>query len=454
MKRISTRVISFFKGLLRPVAKQTLLVYGVRILWWLHLDSAISRLIAFLVISNNREECARPSSGVVLLAMDRRIFNDDKDALRQYQKAHHLSYTILSYPSFVRALLTKAVWPAGFAVQTGFYAHRNHYREFTERMVRIYEGIMYFIEKQTGIRVRVILTGLIDYAQEYPWVFAIQKCGGVFVSLYKESIIYSKFYKEETVEIYTKAQFRYDGDAVLFYNEYAKDVFIAARAVTASQSFVTGCPRVDRLVEISESPEAGQNQEEPFILVAAFQDPSYGAATLWREVLQALYRDEILRTHITIKCRDVREIVTIKRSFPDFQVVTGPMEYFLAKRPRVLVGFNSTSCLDALIADVAVVVPWWAEASDLGLSSGRRMEEAALLSPATSTFHEIAYNREMLVGMLHKYLDYGTKIPGEQHRGKKNSNLRKFIEEKYSALDGKNAERFFRFLDHFLKNHD
>lgn len=311
---------------------------------------------------------------------------------------------------------------------------RHIHAEFLARITSIFERALYILRDTYHTRIEIVLAGQIDYAMDYPWIAAIKNFGGKFVVLNKESIIYSPFFAQETVDLYEKDSFFYEGDAVLLYNSFAKELYMRAGAIEEKKSFVVGCPRVDRLIQIGVSARA----KNRFVLLAAFLDPTYRAQKLWSEVLSSLYADPSLRSRVIIKCRDTREIPVIKKDFPDFNAVTGPMEKFLEMNPAVFVGFNSTACLDALIAEIPLVVPWWAEAL--------AMEGESLLGPRTSDFHTLARTPESLVSAINVRLnDEENDTPSVSWQS--NARLRDFIETKYSSLDGKNCERFFAFID-------
>lgn len=284
---------------------------------------------------------------------------------------------------------------------------------------------------------KIILTANFDYYQDYPWISAVHKKNGKFVVLEKESIFYMPANERITVSWYKNRSFVYEGDAVLFYNETAKNVYIETGVVKPSQSFVTGCPRVDTLVSLAKN----KKKKGDFALLVSFMDPAYRAVELWNKTLKAVYQDELLRNKTIIKCRDSEEVEIINRKFPGISAVYGPMEDYLKEPIAIFASFNSTSCLDALIVGIPVVVPAWGTAKKAG--------KKALLGEHTSDFNLIAYNKESLIEILKEHIT--NKYTYKQTQSIwGNSKIKKSIEEKYSRLDGKNCQRFFNYIDGLL----
>lgn len=430
-------MLSAVKKVISPKYKNLIFKFAIRILWFFKFDTIIAWLVAYVLVSHNNSKLFSVEHNAIL-ALDRSIFNEDREALDKYREKHNLPYQFILYPSFIRAILSDAIWPYAFREQVAFYAKRNEHHRFLRRITRIYEKILYFFERNTKIKIKFVLTALMDYAQDYPWIKAIRNYGGQFIVLNKESIIYSDYFKDDLRTIYKKSNFNFEGDAALFYCVYGRDAYIAADSVRPDQSYVTGCPRVDELIVSVSAPK---KYEEPFILVAAFMDPLYGVPRLWNDVLDVIHSDTWVRSRVIVKCRDTREIPLIHEKFPHINAVTGSLGKYLKKSPAAFVGFNSTTCLDAFIAEVPVVVPWWADAE--------QMVDKSLLGPHTKDFHNLAFNRGSFVKILRDYLEGCEKEKQNVTSWRNNPKLKEFIEYKYTPLDGKNCERFFEFLKGF-----
>ena len=104
----------------------------------------------------------------------------------------------------------------------------------------------------TAMDIKIILTANINYFQDYPWIDAIHRNNGKFVALEKESIFFlPKSVKKIIIDTHKKHDFKYEGDAVFFYNDVAKETYIKTGGVQPERAFVTGCPRVDELITVT-----------------------------------------------------------------------------------------------------------------------------------------------------------------------------------------------------------
>jgi len=412
-------------------------------LWKLKLDYIISKLFGMFIILFNKNEIVKDEKKTVILAMDRKIFHDDVKALREYPS----NYKILIYPVLLRALISDEsrdllpLWPKELKEQTSFYSKKEKYKDFYERLSKIFYETLSFLASFTQLEAKIILTANFDYYQDYPWIKAIQDNHGKFIVLEKESILYIPKTEERLHSRYKKYKFKYEGDAVLFYNKKAKEIYIKTGCVKSNQAFATGCPRVDRLTVLSKN----TNSKSNFALFVTFMDPIHGAAKsveLGYEILNAIYIDEMLKRKTIVKCKDSIEARAIEKKFPGISTAIGPMEKYLKRKPSLLVGFNSTSCLDALITGIPVLIPWWGDARELG--------KDALLGDHTNDFHLIALNKNSLIKILKDQLSNDRQIRTNTQTVWNNLNLKKLVEENYSLVDGRNCQRFFSVLDNLL----
>lgn len=417
--------------------KYALMRFVVLTLWNFGCDRWLARLLSVLILRDPRNVVTASKNRTTILALDRIVFNNDVQTLKTYVS----TYDFICYPGSIRKLLGGTIWPQELQDQIAFYSRKNQYKEFIERVSALYYEVLNFLERRLRQDFRIVLSGHINYSQEYPWIVAIHRRGGKFVSLYRESIL-SDYYAELVARDYQNYHFLYEGDAVLYYNSFAMDVNMKTGVVKPAQAFVTGCPRVDRICSFTESTEK-HKEEEGFILLASFQDVSYDASKLWHSVLNVVAEDELLRSKTVVKCKDAHGMAELKKIFPDVAMVTGKLEDYLEMRPVVFVGFNSTACLDALIAEIPVVIPWWKEAETL--------KEKALLGPHTKDFHFIVYDPQSLIMVLKAYFTNTVVIKlAPRVSWRKNFALKEFIEYIYSPLDGQNCQRFFKAIDKLL----
>lgn len=407
----------------------------VFLLWRLHCDRALSRLIAGIILEHNRKKIAAAGSAKgapAILAIEKLIFSDDVAALAR----HGSQYLFLNYPTFLRLMLLSVLWPEEMREQGAFYPKRGAYKKLLLRISKVFGGVLDEIEARAPVRVVALLTGNIDYSHDYPWIGALRARGRKFIVLQKESVIYSPLYKETRREVFERDQFKFEGDAVLFYNRTAAVTYIETGPVAPEQAMVTGCPRVDELLSEPLAADGGA-----FILVATFMDPLYKAGGLWREVAAAIAADPLLRGNVVFKCKHPLEMTLLEQEFPGIRAVCGSLLGYLKKRPRLFVCFNSTTGLEAMILGIPVMVPWWQDGSALGTF--------ALFGEHTRDFHFLARNRETFVRLLADCLP-GGRGGGTAPDWRRNRAMRDFIEERYAPLDGENCARTLAAIDRIV----
>lgn len=412
-----------------------LLKFKVYALWYLHLDRFLGKFIGYLTVSYNKQILEKDKIGI--LAMERGIFDYDVAALKKQSS----NYQIIVFPTLARALLfdeAKKIQPQELLEQTVFYAKKDEYTEHYNRLSNIFSHTLDYFEKKTKSKIKVVLTANIDYFQDYPWIKTIHDRSGKFVALEKESIVYMYTDKKNISERHHKYNFKFDGDAVLFYNYLGRDIYVEVGSVKASQAYVSGCPRVDRLVELSKN----KSKKTDNAVIASFMQPYYFATKVWDEVIHSIYADELLKEKTIIKCKNKEEVKSVNNDFSDIAAVSDSLENYLIKNPAIFVGYNSTACYDALIAGVPVMVPFWGETHQKG--------DDALVGEHSSSFHHLAKSKSEFVSILKdyikgdtsKYKDFGTVFDDKK--------LKEFLEKRYSRVDGKNCERFYEYIDKIL----
>ena len=401
----------------------------VFLLWRLHFHRVLFRLIARIILDHNKEKVSSGKNTSAILAIEKLIFSDDVAALER----HGSKYLFLNYPTFLRLMLLRVMWPEEMREQGAFYPKRGAHRKLLLRLSGVFGDVIDELERRAPLHVVALLTGNIDYSHDYPWIGALRARGRKFIVLQKESLIYSPLYRETRREVFERDQFVFEGDAVLFYNRTAKETYIETGPVAPEQAIVTGCPRVDDL--LNETLDAGSGA---FILVATFMDPLYKAGGLWHEVVTAIASDSLLREHVLFKCKHPLEVAMLRKEFPGIRAVCGPMLGYLKKHPSLFVCFNSTTGLEAMILGIPVMVPWWQDGSNLGAF--------ALFGEHTQDFHFLARSREMFVRILKERVNDGQNV-GKGAAWRRNQTMRDFIEARYSFLDGKNCTRTLAAID-------
>ena len=408
------------------------------ILWKIRLDNLISKLLTYIIIRQNKEEINKIKNQKVILAMQRGIFNLDIAALKKYPS----EYKIIIYPALCRALIfDEAEWihPKEILEQTVFYAKKEQYKKHYERLSNLFLKIINNFEKKTDSNVKLILTGNMDYFQDYPWIKTIHDHKGKFIVLEKESIVYLYTDKTNLSKRHNKYKFKYEGDYVLFYNYLAKETYIEAGSINPKQAIVTGCPRVDRLTELSKNKKQIKNY---IALIASFMQPYYFATNVWDEIITDINQDEILQGKTIVKCKDKKEQEQLNNKYPKIKTVSDSIENHLRTNPSIFVGYNSTTCYDALITATPMVIPYWGET--------KKKSDDGLVGMHTSQFHLIANNKDEMIKILKDYIKGDTKKYMQTPTIWDNKELKEFLEKRYSRVDGKNCQRFFEFCERII----
>lgn len=427
--------VSFFRHPLLRL-ERGIKKYPLFIFWRLHLDMLAAKYIGLMLLMLNRGRVKNRCGKFTILAMERTIFNDDIAALEEYASSHAYGITFIHINAVLRRLLSKIMWPEEIDIQREFYQNLSAHKETAARISKILGNALNFFELLTGLHVKVFLSGNINYAQDYPWIAVMRSKRKLFVVLDKESIIYSP---SNSIARHKNYNFKYDGDFALFYNERARETFIEAGVVTPKQTLVLGSPRVDRLTSLAKNAHSA-GAKDKFILINSFSLPTKGAPLLFEEILETISSDARLSSRVLFKCKTQTEAEKLMKKFPALKGVWGPMDQYLKLRPALAVGFNSGSCLDALIAGIPLLVPLWSDAA-------RIKKEDALLGEHTKNFHLVSYNKTSFVETLKNALSNNLVMSAlTQKSWISDPAFRKFIEHYYSPIDGKNCERFFEFL--------
>ena len=408
------------------------------LLWHTKLDFFISKFIGIVTVAYNKKEFSKNKNKKAILAMERGVFDYDVKAIKEYPS----NYIIVIYPTLARALLSdEAEWliPEEILEQTAFYKNKDKYTWLYDRFSKIYTKALDTMNAFGNIDVKIVLTANIDYFQDYPWIKAIHNKNGKFVVLEKESIVYLYTDKKTISARHKKYDFKFEGDAVFFYNYLGRDTYVEAGSVKPSQAHVTGCPRVDSLIEILNK----KTKKQDIAVVATFMQPYYFATKVWDEIINSIYSDELLRKKTIIKCKDKSEVTEVNSKFPGINAVCDSLGKYLVKNPTIFVGYNSTACYDALIAGITLMIPFWGETHKQG--------NDALVGKHTSNFHHLAKNKSEFIRILKDYIKGDTanyKKFGNVFDDKK---LKEFLEQRYSRVDGNNCKRFYEKIDKILK---
>jgi hypothetical protein len=279
--------------------------------------------------------------------------------------------------------------------------------------------MIFFIEKFYNIKIKVVLSGNLDYYQEYSWINAIHYNNGIFIVLSKESIFLDENVVTNFLKWSKKHSFKYDGDYAFFYCSNAMDIYIKAGFVKKDQCFIVGSPRMDALLEIEFT-----NEDDGKILLLCFMDKMYFGVNLWNDLLDILYNDKSLKNKVIIKCKMKKQINIIKQKYPDFNCVSFSIVDSLKRKPSVVVGFNTTALLDAFIVGIPIVIPSWGDARIFSVLKNN------VNAKDKNEFLKLIKNIDSIDNSMNNLEDVVTKY--------------------YSFMDGKCRTRFFEKLNEIV----
>lgn len=245
--------------------------------------------------------------------------------------------------------------------------------------------------------IHAVLTGNFGYFAEQEMASAAESAGIPFIAIHKECLKTEgllAFYSE----LYRDRRQTFSGRLVCNYNQIERNLQIENNITSKSNNFVTGMPRLDFLHQwrssfagkprlLKEKPKAvfmsfselagaplvphkGKIRTDPLAakyaeisfpnLVTAFHAAAVETARLAPEA------------KIIIKSKnDVRSFAVLETTFgskfklpPNLQIISGGDPFDLITTADVVVGFNSTTLLEAVAAAVPVIVPRFSEAED------------------------------------------------------------------------------------------
>jgi hypothetical protein len=357
-----------------------------------------------------------------ILVIEQEVLRDDINALA----AHQSKYELILYPEIMRQIIGDICWPDEIKMETTFYEKKERYRKVFERIENIHYNVLMLITKLTKHKMKAILAGNFDEFQDYLWITAIHKAKGKFIAFCNETIITKKT-KERITNKFLSYIFRFDGDAILFHNEASKHIFERLISFDKDKMYVVGLPKMDQISQINKA-------KGEFILIFPFTE----LKQLCKETIDAICENQELRPKSIIMCRNNEEVINFQSKYIGLGALYIDLKFILEEGPKVAVGFNSTSCLDSMVAGIPVIMPIWAEAKDIEL------DESELMGEHTKKFHEIVKNKESLIKLLEKYLNDKKEHPLSKE-------ATEYIEKRYSLIDGNNCKRFFDVIDSICK---
>ena len=235
------------------------------------------------------------------------------------------------------------------------------------------------------------------YYQEQEFAAALEVLDVPYVVLHKENLK-SPGREDFFEELYRDKRGRFPGRKILVYNELEKRLQMRTGIAEEERLAVVGMPRLDRIHRWREA-GGGRNSEGKSVLFFAFwlktgfpiarrkpwaEDAGEEPRTLfedyeWRALVEGTYQAVV---RFASRRPDVRVVIKAKADMtpellagvgcpsplpPNVEIVNGGDPLDLIKDSAAVVGFNSTSLLEAVCAGVPVVSPGFGEVRGRGL---------------------------------------------------------------------------------------
>ena len=301
----------------------------------------------------------RPSGKTHLLCMGRAVFNQDIEILRAYG---NFRYSVLKASLFEKGLApyVKKEWQT----QTFFHKKYNDIDRNTKIFIEQY--INKFISYINNYR---IIDGIVvansDYWQDEPLKVVCKKKSLPFIVLSRENYI-QKYERDFLINRVNKSGYKFTGDIMCVASQRCREVLLETGAYAAEQIAVTGWPRMD----LYERPFDHLLPGKPLVTLIAYQDELYLAPKNFMDVLDtfiALARENSRHFRFVIKVKKISHARKLIRARPT--LITAPvhiewkaLSHDVVRASRIVIGYNTTGVLEALLSEADIIVPWWLDA--------------------------------------------------------------------------------------------
>jgi hypothetical protein len=268
-----------------------------------------------------------------------------------------------------------------------------------------------------------VIGAAVHYIQDLDWGAAAQSRGVPYVVLHKENLVMSPGARAETVRVLGHLG-KFIGERVIVHNELMRRVFIDSGFVAEDRVIASGSPRMDPFLEhVQKAPEP--SKENVVLLFSFFHatglmglirrdssafrgvwaaDGKSGFVDLFRITHQAIarYALEHPDTRVIIKTKwagswtdriheVLNEVGLDPDRLPNLEITDRGDAQELILRARAVVGFGSTTLLEAAVAARPVITPHFAEVNDPAYEEFVPFgDEPALFQRATSEAHLVA----------------------------------------------------------------
>lgn len=317
-------------------------------------------MINFLVWDTKRSSNINGKAGICILTCEKTHFSKDIDQMNLRTNAKFIRINGGFLEFFLKTFLPPDLQRQSFYQPT---QDKQIYARHWDEARAFCEELLIKIQNAFNEKIERVLVSNIDYWQPEGLRLAAEKMSIPFYALVRENfllldqqITYKKYYQD--------LKFKFKGDGIAVFSDLTKQLYDSSDLFERSKIVVTGAPRFDFWRD-AKVPEFKNRQA---ITLFSFAHPDYLAPKTFLRILELFVEAAIRNPQVQfiVKAKDRGDYYFISKrikSFPPNLSVEYKMTVPEAiMRSKLVIGFNSLTVLEAIIARAAVGVPYFSDA--------------------------------------------------------------------------------------------
>lgn len=314
---------------------------------------------------------AEAGKGIRVLCFGRSIFTDDIEAMKAYggridYPIVHLQYFYVLYDYFTDPQERKSITESNYHAADFCKAGKLEYRDYLRKMM---PWLLRYLKFDAAI------SGNIGYVVQQEFAVVCEEFNVPFIVLHKEAVVVPAVYGN-FLAIYRHHHFK--GSKALFYNRQCMQGLLDLNipGLTQDKVELTGIPRLDRYFHANANPAIDDNLIVMFSFIPRF---SCRFLTSDEKLLEAIDRrgQEFFAAVMRYAAKHPEKRLIIKtkmaaqypeypkrimsslfpEGLPNVQIVNSGDPSELIGRASVVIGFNSTTLIEAILAGKKIVSP-------------------------------------------------------------------------------------------------
>lgn len=367
--------------------------YGVFARVWPYLSHGMvwllgPRFAAYL--SSRTIDWGDASQGPVVLCLFRESFVKDIHEMRQ-RTDMRFAVVMGGFTRF------QEVWfPQEMQIQTFYQSYRGPGRERALALSRRYaDHLVRYVERKRPVQ--AVLSANFDYWQEVGLKQVCKEKNIPFVVLSREHPVIPEICDIVT-DWYVRSAYAFEGDLIAVAGDSSKQVLARIRTVCRDdQVLVTGLPRFDAWRDVDCSMPWHERRCITLLTFTEGYFADQGFVETLRVFLQAAQRHRGSGLRFLIKTKDAHDQHMVQQMIPVEQNMfvdcTHEEDLFnVLPLSRCVVGYNSLSQVEAVMAGCQLVIPAWGECLDRGASVMYSADD-----PVVAEVVDFAYNPNALL---------------------------------------------------------